>query len=247
MRHVLGLVPARGGSKGIPLKNLAPLAGRPLLSWTLDAAGAAPSLTRVVVSTDDDRIAQVAEQEGVAVLRRPADISGDAASALDVVRHALQAEREAGRPVDVVAYLQPTSPLRTGAHVEQALAALTDDVDTVVTVVRVPHRYLPDAVFGVDDGWVRGPGPGNRRRQDVPELWARNGPAVLAVRAGTVLEEGRLYGARVRAVPMDPLCSVDVDGPDDLELAEALLLRAGLLHDRPGHPTPDTTQNRGTP
>ena len=110
---VLGLIPARGGSKGIPRKNLAPVGGKPLLTWTVEAAQEASELTRVVVSTDDD---EIAAEAGVEVLRRPAELAADDTPMLDVVRHTV-----AELSPDVVVLLQPTSPLRRAEHVERAL------------------------------------------------------------------------------------------------------------------------------
>src|ERR671933_1940916 len=118
--RILGLIPARGGSKGIPGKNLAPLCGRPLLAWTVGAACAAGSLDRVVVSTDSDEIAAAARELGADVLERPAELARDDTPMRDVVLHALE---ELGRP-EVLALLQPTSPLRRAAHVDEAVALL---------------------------------------------------------------------------------------------------------------------------
>ena len=212
---VLGLIPARGGSKGIPRKNLAPLAGKPLLAWTVDAARAAGELTRVVVSTDDDEIAAAA---GVEVLRRPPELAQDDAPMLDVVRHAA---RELSP--DVVVLLQPTSPLRRAEHVDACVRLLLESgADAVLSVVEVPHAFRPDSLMDVVDGRLVARGTAGTR-QEKPLVYARNGPAVLARRADR-LGEG-LYAGDVRPFVMDARDSLDVDDPYDLELAE-LLLRA---------------------
>jgi CMP-N-acetylneuraminic acid synthetase len=210
---VLGLIPARGGSKGIPRKNLAPLAGRPLLAWTVDAARGAGELTRVVVSTDDDEIAAAA---GVEVLRRPPELAGDDTPMLDVVRHAVSELRP-----DVVVLLQPTSPLRRSEHVDACVRLLLESgADAVVSVVEVPHRYRPDSLMDVVDGRVVARGSA-RTRQEKERVYARNGPAVLARRADRLGDD--LYGGDVRPFVMSARDSLDVDEPDDLELAEKLL------------------------
>ncbi len=210
---VLGLIPARGGSKGIPRKNLAPLGGRPLLAWTVDAARGAGELTRVVVSTDDDEIAAVA---GVEVLRRPPELAADDTPMLEVVRHAVS---ELGP--DVVALLQPTSPFRRAEHVDACVRLLLESgADAVVSVVEVPHRFRPDSLMDVVDGRVVARGTA-RTRQEKERVYARNGPAVLARRADRL--GGDLYGGDVRPFVMSARDSLDVDDPDDLELAERLL------------------------
>ena len=213
---VLGLIPARGGSKGIPGKNLAPVAGRPLLEWTIDAASRARELTRLVVSTDDDRIARAAS--GVAVLRRPVELAADDTPMLDVVRHAI-----GELAPDVVVVLQPTSPLRRAQHVDEAVRLLREtEADCVVSVVEVPHRYRPEALMDVVEGRVVPRGPA-RARQEKAAVYARNGPAVLAVRADRLGAD--FYAGDCRAYLMDERDSLDVDTTFDLELAD-LLLRA---------------------
>ena len=212
-RDVLGLIPARGGSKGIPRKNLASLGGRPLLAWTVDAALGATELTRVVVSTDDDEIASAA---GVEVLRRPAELAADETPMLDVVRHAV-----AELAPDVVVLLQPTSPLRRAEHIDACVRLLLESgADAVVSVVEVPHRFRPDSLMDVVEGRVVPRGPA-RTRQAKELVYARNGPAVLARRADRMGDD--LYGGDVRPFVMDERDSLDVDDPGDLELAELLL------------------------
>ena len=211
--QVLGLIPARGGSKGIPRKNLAPVGGKPLLAWTVAAARTAGELTRVVVSTDDDEIAAAA---GVEVLRRPPELAEDDTPMLDVVRHAV-----AELAPDVVVLLQPTSPLRRAEHVDACARLLLEtDADAVVSVVEVPHRFRPESLMDVVDGRVVVRGSA-RMRQDKDRVYARNGPAVLARRADRIGDD--LYGGDVRPFVMDTRDSLDVDDDFDLELADLLL------------------------
>lgn len=213
---VLGLIPARGGSKGIPGKNLAPAAGKPLLAWTVGAARAARSVDRVVVSTDDEAIARVAREHGAEVLVRPSELAGDETPMLDVVRHAL---REL--PCDVLVLLQPTSPLRRAEHVDEAVRLLLESgADSVVSVVEVPHRFRPEALMELRDGRVV-PLGSVRRRQDKPPVYARNGPAVLVLRADRLGDD--FYAGDCRPYVMDERDSLDVDGPFELELADLLL------------------------
>jgi CMP-N,N'-diacetyllegionaminic acid synthase len=216
--EVVALIPARGGSKGIPRKNLAPLGGKPLLEWTLEAAREAQTVTRIVLSTDDEEIAAAAGKTDV--LPRPKELAADSTPMLDVIRHAV---RELGAP-DVLVLLQPTSPLRRGEHVDAAVRLLLETgADSVVSVVQVPHRYVPEALMELEpDGRLAARAQPSTRQQQ-PRLYARNGPAVLALRPQRLGEE--LYGGDVRAYVMEEGDSLDVDTPADLELAEALLAR----------------------
>lgn len=215
----VALIPARGGSKGIPRKNLAPLAGKPLLAWTIECAGAAESVSRVIVSTDDDEIAAAAH--GADVLRRPAALSADDTPMIDVVRHAVSELSDA----ELVVLLQPTSPLRRPAHVDEAVSLLASSgADCVVSVTPVPHRFEPGSLMTLEDGRLVALGPGATRRQDKPQLYARNGPAIVVLRAAR-LGDG-LYDGDCRPYVMDEESSLDVDTPWDLTLAGLLLERA---------------------
>jgi CMP-N,N'-diacetyllegionaminic acid synthase len=228
---VLGVVPARGGSKAIPRKNLALLAGRPLLAWTAAAALASGRLTRVVLSTDDQEIADAGRGLGLEVpFLRPADLAADDTPMLPVLQDLVR-RLQAGdgyRP-DVLVLLQPTSPLRESRHIDAAVdLLLSTGADSVVSVVEVPHQFSPVSVLREEGGRLLpwSDGPSVTRRQDKPRVFARNGPAVLAVRR-PVVERGSLYGADSRPLVMMAQESVDIDAPWDLELAEWLLRRRG--------------------
>jgi CMP-N,N'-diacetyllegionaminic acid synthase len=218
---VLALIPARGGSKGIPRKNLAPLDGRPLLAWTVDAALRSRVVTRTVVSTEDAEIAAAARELGAEVLARPPELAADDTPMQPVIAHAL-AELEAP---DVLVLLQPTSPLRRAEHVDEAVdLLLATGADSVVSVVEVPHRYRPGSLMALDgDRLVRLADDHAGTRQEKPLVYARNGPAVLALRPGRIGTD--LYGGDCRPYVMGARESLDVDEPFDLELAELLLGR----------------------
>lgn len=236
--NLLGLIPARGGSRGIPRKNLVPLAGRPLIAYSCDAALRSGRLTRVIASTDDPEIAAVARGCGVEVpFMRPPEIATDTTPMVDVVRHATAACAQDGWLTDAVVLLQPTSPLRRAEHIDRAVELYLDSgADTVVSVVRVPHRYTPSSLMRIGEDGSLSPLEGEpvvSRRQDKPTLFARNGPAVLVV-GGRTLARRRLYGDVVRPLEMCEGDSVDIDGPDDLELAEFWLARGTLGARAPG-------------
>jgi CMP-N,N'-diacetyllegionaminic acid synthase len=218
---VVALIPARGGSKGIPRKNPAPVAGRPLLAWTIHAALRSRAVTRAVVSTEDDEIAAAARGLGAEVLTRPPELAADDTPMQPVIVHALE---ELGAP-DILVLLQPTSPLRRAEHVDEAVELLlATGADSVVSVVEVPHRYRPGSLMALDgDRLVRLADDHAATRQEKPLVYARNGPAVLALRPDRIGAD--LYGGDCRPYVMGARESLDVDEPFDLELAELLLAR----------------------
>jgi CMP-N,N'-diacetyllegionaminic acid synthase len=218
MMDVVGLIPARAGSKGIPRKNLATLAGRPLIAWTLEAAQASQTLTSIVVSTDSKEIAEAVA--GIQLLQRPVRLATDETPMRAVVDHALA---ELATP-DVLVLLQPTSPLRRPEHIDEAVQLLLETgADSVVSVVEVPHRYAPESLMALHDGRLVALAESAARRQDKQRVYARNGPAVLALRPDRLGDD--LYGGDCRGYLMRPEDSLDIDGPFDLELAELLLSR----------------------
>jgi len=226
MTNRLAIIPARGGSKGIPRKNLARLGGRPLIAWTIEAVRKVAGV-RVVVSTDDEEIAAAALQEGAEVpFLRPAPLASDTASAFSVVHHAVGALEAEGWSADLVIYLQPTSPFRGSAVISEAIRLLdAGDCDTVVSVVTVPHAMTPTSLMRLANGYLEHLAPPEERRfrrQDKPILYARNGPAVLALMRAN-LDGGDLYGSRIRPLVMGALESLDIDEPLDLAIADALL------------------------
>jgi CMP-N,N'-diacetyllegionaminic acid synthase len=237
MENVLGLIPARGGSKGIPRKNVALLAGRPLLAYTCEAALASRVLNRVVLSTDDNEIAKVGRQCGVEVpFIRPTSLAQDETPSIDVVRHAIEYLRDTEHWMPgVVVLLQPTSPLRKARHIDEAVDRMKEsEADTVVSVIEVPHCFNPHSVMQLKDGalidFLPAPSDFDRfRRQALPVLYARNGPAVLASKVDVILESKSFYGARVAPYLMTEEESLDIDSKFDLWLAEQLISRRGEI------------------
>ncbi|MEW5984281.1 MAG: acylneuraminate cytidylyltransferase family protein [Acidobacteriota bacterium] len=227
---VLGVIPARGGSKGIPRKNLAPLAGRSLLAWTAEAVRGSSRLTRTIVSTEDEDIAAAARALGLEVpFLRPPSLAADDTPMVDVLRNAVETLRDAGGfDTDVVVLLQPTSPLRTSTHIDAAVGLLAESgADSVVSVVEVPHQFNPVSVMKLEDGRLVPYAEGRTvtRRQDKPRLYSRNGPAVLVVRASCLVGQGSLFGNDCRPFIMSERESIDIDTAWDLELAEWVLMR----------------------
>lgn len=232
---VLTVIPARAGSKSIPRKNLAVIGGKPLVVHAIEQARAARHLSRVLVSTEDEHIAGVARQAGAEVpWLRPVALAADETSMLAVIQHVLEQlqARERWRP-EAVLILQPTSPLRRPEDIDAAIALLRErNADSVVSVVEVPHQFRPGSLMELRGDRLVSPADGQPvlRRQDKPVVYARNGPAVLAVRRH-VIEQGRLYGERCLPLVMPPERSVDIDGPFELMLAEFLFQRNATTSD----------------
>ncbi len=228
--HVLGVIPARSGSKGIPNKNCAPLLGKPLLSYTCEQARASRTLTRIILSTDDKEIAACGQNCGVEIpFMRPKQFAQDDTPMLDVLRNVLETleKKESYRP-DIIVVLQPTSPLRRTDDIDAAVEKLVQNhSDSVVSVTAVPHQFSPGSILQLEDGCLVPylNEPQVLRRQDKPVLYARNGPAVLAVRRDVIMERNSLYGTVCHPLMMPAERSVDIDDPDDIWRAEKLLTR----------------------
>ncbi len=221
---ILGVIPARAGSKSIPGKNLALLAGKPLLAYTCEAVLASRYNMRTVLNTDDEVIATIGKRYGIEVpFMRPPELGQDQTPIIDVLAHSLHwFQRNENYSPDVIVLLQPTSPLRRAEHIDGGISLLLESgADTVVSVTEVPHQYTPESVMRlVNDRLVPYfEGPMTLRRQEKSRLYARNGPAVLVIRR-KVVEEGRLYGEAIRPLKMNLVDSIDIDEPLDLALAE---------------------------
>jgi CMP-N,N'-diacetyllegionaminic acid synthase len=226
---VLAVIPARGGSKGVPRKNIRDLAGMPLIVHTIQAAQQAQHIARIWVSTDDEGIAGAAREAGASVPElRPVELAGDSASQLDVVLHALRrAETLDGCEYPIIILLQPTAPLRTVHDIDGSLEMLVNnDIDSVVSYCKVEREH-PYYMATLDEGRPIPllPVPaGMTARQQYPEVYLRNG-AIYAVKREALLAEHSLYGKSTLAWLMDYWHSINIDSEFDLELAEFLLTR----------------------
>ena len=198
----LGLIPARGGSKGVPRKNMRLLAGHPLLAWTIRAALDSRRLSRVLVSTEDEEISAAARAYGAEVLIRPARLAADEALSREVVAHALA---ESGAQHSVL--LQPTSPLRSPGLVDRAIAAFeAGDFDSLATGFEHP-LYPPHGV--------------EHRRQDLKYVFVNDGSVVISTRA--TVEAESLFGARAGTYVTSRQENVDIDTEFDFWLAGQLV------------------------
>lgn len=225
---ILAVIPARGGSKGVPRKNIALLCGRPLIAYTIDAARQATCLDRIVVSTDDQQIASVCGDLGAEVMMRPAELSGDAAATLPVLQHVVAELAKEGYCPDAVMTLQPTSPLRTTAHIDEAARLFTEDssADSLVSCVEVPHVFHPMSVMRRTPEGYLVPFLDQiqpTRRQDKESVLARNGAAIYITRTENLGKY--VFGGRLLPYMMSVGASIDIDTLDDLAAAELLFAR----------------------
>jgi CMP-N,N'-diacetyllegionaminic acid synthase len=226
--RVLGVIPARGGSKGIPRKNVRLLAGKPLLHYAAQAALSCKKLDRVVLTTEDEEIAAVGRRCGLEVpFMRPAELALDDTPALPVVQHAVRTLEAEGQRYDAICLLQPTAPLRQARDIDGCIDLLIKvAADSVVTVLRVPNEYNPHWVyFQGDDGFLRlSTGENNPipRRQMLPAAYHREG-SVYVTRRDVLMDGDSLYGRKVAGHLMDAARSVNVDTWDDWARAERLL------------------------
>ena len=226
---IVAVIPARGGSKGIHRKNLARIAGRPLIAYSIEAARNAASVDRVLISTDDSEIADVAHELGAEVpFLRPPELADDKSPMLGVLEHALTWLESQGSEVEALVLLQPTSPLRTSRHVEEAIKLFrSTSASSIVSVVEVPHQFNPVSVMKLSEQGTLTPFLRDHvvatRRQDKPKLYARNGPAVLVCHPRTICSH-ELYGSRSVPYIMAEEDSLDVDSPEDLIVAERTML-----------------------
>jgi CMP-N,N'-diacetyllegionaminic acid synthase len=231
--RLLGVITARGGSKGIPGKNLKPLAGKPLIQYTIDGATGSGVFDRVILSTDDRAIADYGRAHGCGVpFLRPADLARDETPHLPVMHHAVQwlHDNENYGP-DAVMILQPTSPLRRPEDIRGSVDLLrTSGADSVVSVTEVsthvhPMRMLRVAEDGRAELFVTGEPVHRRinRRQDLPPAWLMNGAIYLFRTHVLFAPEPNLYGDTTVAYRMPAAASISIDDPEDWDAAERLI------------------------
>ncbi|MEK7078209.1 MAG: acylneuraminate cytidylyltransferase family protein [Patescibacteria group bacterium] len=228
---ILGIITARGGSKGIPGKNIKDLCGQPLIAYTIKAAQESGVFDRLILSTDDQKIADVAKKYNVEVpFIRPAELAQDGTPHLPVLQHAISwlKENENYQP-DVVALLQPTAPLRQTWHIQEAMVLFKNKLaDSVVSVSEIPGHFSPYwAVVENENGWGElfiGEPIKNRipRRQSFPKKNYYHNGAIYVFKPEMLFDpqSPNFYGDKVALYPMAEKYSVNIDGPEDWFLAE---------------------------
>ena len=224
--RILAVIPARGGSKGIPKKNILPVGGKPLIAWTIEAALASKAITKSVVSSDDDEILQVAKRYGAELLKRPAALASDEAGSEGLLLHALDLEQEQGNSYDVVLLLQPTSPLRDANDIDKAAAQLRNSqakaLISVYTPEHTPYKAFKLNSEGKLEGLVDNKTP-FMRRQDLPQTFMPNGAIYLVEVTHFQEKESFFCEESTIAYEMSKEKSLDIDTIEDLKKVEAVL------------------------
>lgn len=214
----LGIIPARGGSKGIPKKNIKLLNGKPLIVYTIEAA-IASNIDRVVVTTDCKEIAKISTICGAEVVMRSDDLSKDSTPTLPVIEDVIE---KLQFKCDAVVTLQPTSPLRTYKHINEALDLFkkTKDADSLVSVVAVPHNFMPEKLMRVNDGYLVGSND-IKRRQELGVVYARNGAAIYITKMTNINKY--IFGGLVVPFHMSKINSFDIDDIEDWKIVEKVM------------------------
>jgi CMP-N-acetylneuraminic acid synthetase len=219
----LAIIPARGGSKRLPNKNVLPLAGKPMLVWTIESAIQSKYLDEIVLSTDSDDIIKVAGNYKIKTIKRPIELASDTAKTVDVVKHVIE---NIDKKYDFIVLLQPTSPLRTSTHIDEAIEQLIKlNADAIISVTEADHsplwcNILPENLsmenFISKD--IK-----HKRSQDLPKFYRLNG-AIYICKTKKLIEENTFFLKKnIYAYIMDKKSSVDIDEELDFKLAEVIL------------------------
>lgn len=230
---VLGIIPARGGSKGVPGKNIKPLAGKPLLAYTAERALASKLLTKVMLSTDDPKIADVGRQIGLDVpFLRPPELAEDTTPTLPVIQHALSYYQSIGEEFDAMCLLEVTSPFRKIDLIDLAIRQfINSDGDALVSVLKIPDTYNPHWAFESDKNGLLHISTGDKkiisRRQDLPKAYFRDGSIYLTKKS--VVMNGSLYGNKLAFLENDPEFYVNIDTLTDWAEAEQMILNTNIF------------------
>ncbi len=226
MRKLVAIITARGGSKGLPGKNIIDLNGKPLIAHTIDSAKESGIFSDIVVTTDDTKIKDISSMYGAVVIDRPKSLATDKSTSLDVIEHALMTLKKKGRQYHSFVLLQPTSPLRNARHIKEAFNLYTSqNASSLVSITEQDHS--PYKCFIEEDesfkplfGWQYLTMP----RQELPKVHRTNG-AIYICRTDAFLRAKNIFEKPLKTYNMDPYSSVDIDTAYDLELAKILLKR----------------------
>jgi len=223
--EILAIIPARGGSKGLPRKNIRILRGKPLIAYSIEAALKSRYINRILVSTEDGEIAKISRRYGVAVINRPEKLARDNSSVIDTVKHSLESLEKKGNYIpDIVVMLQPTSPLRTTRDIDNAIRLFSKkNCDSVVSVCQLGHSPLWSVV--IKSGYLK---PffnwhhlSNKRRQDLPKIYTING-AIYITTIKKLYKYNGFFNNKTIPYVMPPERSVDIDEEVDFKLAQLL-------------------------
>mgnify|MGYP005989681911 CR=1 FL=1 len=226
--RILGIIPARGGSKGVPGKNIKLLGGKPLIQYTSEIALESKLLTKVVLSSDDDAIIKVANDLGLEVpFKRPINLAKDISPTLPVIKHAIDYYKSIGEFYDAVCLLQVTSPFRTVQFLENAIKKfISSDTDSLISVLEVPHEYNPHWTFEVNKKGSLSISTGEKhiipRRQDLPKAYHRDG-SIYITKTSVIEELNSLYGESISYIESPKEFYVNIDTIQDWDKAEMMM------------------------
>lgn len=228
--NFLYVIPARGGSKGIPYKNIKKLAGKPLINYSIDLARQITTDKNICLSTDDENIIETAKLYGLEVpFKRPESLATDKAGTYEVLLHAIQYYENLGENYDAIVLLQPTSPFRLKKHIEEAISMFNEDIDMVVSVKETSSNPYYNC-FEEDKNGFLSISKGNgllERRQDAPAVWEFNG-SIFVINIESLKQMNMSKFTRIKKYIMEDLYSVDIDNILDWKIAE-LILQENLI------------------
>ena len=222
-KTVLAAIPARGGSKRLPRKNILPLCGKPLIVWTIEASLTSKYIDKTIVSTDDAEIASISSNAGAEIINRPSELAGDELPTFPVVKHILSKMEET---YDYLILLQPTTPLRNSKHINQAFKVLVQkNADAVISLCETEHSPLWSNILPKDGNLnnFRRADVKGVRSQDLPKYHRTNGAIYICGVNKLLKEETFFIKDNIFSYIMDKECSVDIDDRIDLDIAELIL------------------------
>jgi len=221
----LAIIPARGGSKRLPNKNILDLAGKPLIAWSIEAGLGSKYIDKVMVTSDSEEILDISKNFGAEVLKRPDELANDTATTFDAIAHTIESLNE---KYDYIVLLQPTSPLRNAKHIDEAIELLNDkEADAIVSVCEMDHNPLWSNTLPASlsmEGFLRDEIK-NKRSQDLEKYYRING-AIYICKTDKLLKENTLFlNKNIFAYIMDRKSSVDIDEEIDFILSKNLIQR----------------------
>lgn len=224
---ILAIIPARGGSKGVPRKNIKILGDKPLIAFSIEQAKESNCFSKIIVSTDDEEIATISKNYGAEIpFIRPSELANDTASSIAVVQHVVDFFESKNEYYDAICLLQPTSPFREKNFINKAIEKFTNsDSDALISVLQVPHEYNPHWVFEEDNNEKLHIATGEseiiKRRQDLPTAFFRDG-SIYLTKVDTI-KKGSFYGEKLTYILNNPNLCVNIDSMEDWNQAEQKL------------------------
>ena len=218
-KKILSIIPARGGSQGLPRKNILHFSGKPLISWTIEASLKSKYISKTIVSSDDEEILDIANHYGAETMRRPSDLATDEASSESVVSHAVSMLKSKKEEFDILILLQPTSPLRTNKHIDHGFEIMFEsDCDSVISVCEYDNKVLKafkENKYGFLEGVIDNKHP-FLRRQDLPKVYLPNG-AIYIINIDLFCKNSSFYTNKTVKLIMNDQDSLDIDTMNDLK------------------------------